>query len=238
MIQGIKIKKLHENRAGKGMLNSDTYGVGQASVEFAKGLDKAYTRMNSESKDDLSIVLSNKLALARPAFERRDTIFGDFINGLYVEHPEYIHISGIELFTITSLIFENIEFPIYGNGQYLVPFRIAEEMLYKLKRNSDGIRKSRACKTNGPVAKAMPEMALNKSFVISNRQLYILVPFLSWVFFAVFFDSIKPYLEEIETESTRSNITLIASIAYFLVTGCGPVVVLYWISKRVNRDTK
>ncbi len=133
MLQGIKIKQLPENKLGTSTLNSDTYGAGQASVKFARGLDKAFSRWNSRSKNDLLIVLNNKLSLARPAYKRRNKYFGNILNRLFVDNPEYIQISGLELITIAELALEEIELPIYESGQYLVPFREAEKLYNKLE---------------------------------------------------------------------------------------------------------
>ncbi|MCP4238818.1 MAG: hypothetical protein GY770_35485 [Aestuariibacter sp.] len=121
MLQGIKIKQLPENGL-----------EGAVWVKFAKGLDKSFSRWNSESKDDLLIVLSNKLTLARPAYKRRNNYFGKILNKLFVANPEYIQISGAELITIAKLALEEIEFPVYEDEQYLVPFKEAEKVLHKL----------------------------------------------------------------------------------------------------------
>jgi hypothetical protein len=76
------------------------------------GLDKAFTTINSKSKADLIILLKNKLALAKPVYERREKFIGNLLNKLLVADPEYIQIIGIELFAISELIREKIEFPV------------------------------------------------------------------------------------------------------------------------------
>ncbi len=132
LFQRIKLKQIQEDDLQKDILNSDG-GILKTCVQFSMGLDKAFAKMNSKSKSDLTILISNKLAIAKPAYERRENIFGKLFNKLLVEDPEYIQLSGIELFAIAKLILEKIEIPIYESKQYLVPYRDAEKMLYKLK---------------------------------------------------------------------------------------------------------
>lgn len=132
MLQGIKLKQIPENEFRTEILNSDG-GMLKGCLQFSMGLDKEFSKKNSKSKSDLTILLNNKIAIAKPAYERRETIFGKLFNKLLAEDAEYIQLSGIELFAIAELILEEIELPIYEGEQYLVPFRNAEEILFKLK---------------------------------------------------------------------------------------------------------
>ena len=64
---------------------------------FSDGLTEILSKHNVSSIHETSAVIHNKMALASPARERKDSSFGRFLNLLTSDDPDYIVLTGFEL---------------------------------------------------------------------------------------------------------------------------------------------
>ncbi len=132
MITGVKLKKQYNGPLGK-------YVLGSLSAIFVKnvshGLDSALTSSNSKCEETMKITLGNRIALAKPVFDRSQNVTGRAINWITWERSNgAVEMNGIELKSILKTIGEVTDINLHESESYLVPFTESQKILNRLSQ--------------------------------------------------------------------------------------------------------
>ena len=101
----------------------------------SRGLDSKLTRHIGRSEESLGIALHNRIALAKPVYERSQNNIGRAINWLSREtNNGAIEMNGIELITTLSLIDEEADIDLLESQDYLIPLPEAQKILNGLNQ--------------------------------------------------------------------------------------------------------
>ena len=87
------------------------------------------------SEESLKVVLSNRIALAKPVRDRSQNAIGRAINWMGMEKSKgSVEIGGIELIEILKRLDESVEIEVSEGSTYLIPFTEAEKVLSRLRQ--------------------------------------------------------------------------------------------------------
>jgi hypothetical protein len=130
MIFGIKLKKQYNSASADMIANVGSLGMGGLAKKVSRGLDSKLAKLVASSGKSLKAVLHNRMAFARPVYNRSQNTFGRAINWICMEKSNgAIEISGIELIAILNLLNEDVNIELYEHENYLVPFPESEKIL-------------------------------------------------------------------------------------------------------------
>lgn len=130
MIIGVTFKKQYRGKTGDFFM-----GFNGFVRKLSHRLDAKLTRHIANSEESLGIALHNRIALAKPVYERSQNSIGRAINWLSRERNSgAIEMNGIELIASLNLIDEEADIDLHESQTYLIPLPQAQKILNGLNQ--------------------------------------------------------------------------------------------------------